>query len=112
MKCRNGFVSNSSSSSFIIALRGKECSECYLQTSTLINLVECSRYAEVVSDNKESLLRTLWASGLINDKIKLVSECPHEVVELEIEHHATGIRDVLKALENSGQIEIIDQEVG
>jgi hypothetical protein len=96
MKIRNGFISNSSSSSFVIRYDKKnmnKCDKCGRSDNTLIKVAELES-------------RTYCSET----EIKRLDD-ESDIVEMEVECSIHGVlHDIILEMGSSGKIEIISQE--
>lgn len=156
MKIRSGFVSNSSSSSFILAIKSTSsvpCPHCKRVGIPITEFFSNDRYDEdkLSWDDPTEYLREIQAeidgckrqnaeysqynpneiapstyggtatygdhirwNGLhiaanekLVDKIQAAQKAGHQVIEVVLDNHNTTIWNILRALENSGDIEVI-----
>ena len=115
MKIRNGFVSNSSSSSFIIAVnKPVTCKYCG-HTNDLLNQIQLSEYSynEIVCSNTEEVLKKLIEEreyvkefDKIVEKITALSIQGKQILEVEVSNHDEELNNLI----HSSAVEIIADE--
>ena len=126
MKERNGFVSNSSSSSFILAIKkGEVCPECGRSDPSLLEAIE--KYHDYNDDNEvkgvgaEHILYELnreeregWPRSNANELKKTIAEYEDKedwtIVEISISYHNEELNDLLSKLLKNGTAVKLDSD--
>ena len=120
MKNRNGFVSNSSSTSFIVALKKTNipCPYCGRKDPGLLDLIERAEGhndddTHVITSTTVETLDGIMESEFVSQEVKnKVKEYEHksdwEVVQFCISYHEDALRDILDSLDKSGSAIILD----
>jgi len=119
MKTRNGFVSNSSSSSFIIAIKNNNiaCPCCGRKDPDLVDLIRGNEDSQVYSNNTDRTLQILeeyvddWSDMkaflAVRDSIKALDKNEWNVVKVSISNNEDILRTLLDNLVSSGNAKII-----
>ena len=131
MKIRKGFVSNSSSTSFIVAYKRKDSAEGLCKKVDLNDLIEkmavADRYSEgtdVTAYGKESVINHLnrkekldWRSDLSKKeleeslrKIKEMDETVWEFLFFDLSYHNDVARNILDAMIEQGDVQVFFRE--
>jgi len=115
MKIRTGFVSNSSSSSFVIAVDKNinKCPHCGRSDMNILQLIEKASYYNsdnnVVAEGKDDIIKEL-ASWYDDDKsiekIKKYDDTDKTLALVEVSYHDDVLNDLIH---NSGNIEILHE---
>jgi len=131
MKIRNGFVSNSSSSSFIVAVKkGEKCPSCGRGDPNFLDLVE---QIGVRADYEETGLRTRgaqeiqnrwksggfhsddeWSSKEYKNILNLIKEAEnkgYEVAEITISNHDSATNDLMMELRERKSLVVLWSDV-
>ena len=113
MKVRNGFVSNSSSSSFIIAVNKPiVCPTCGGKTDDIRSKIKASdyNYNEIIHDGVHEVLEDLirnkeWVENFdaLVEKITNLSFLGKEILEVQISNHDDELNNFIR----SDAVEII-----
>lgn len=119
MKTRNGFVSNSSSSSYIIAIKvSKKCECCGRSDPDILTLIEA---AEAYNDDNsvkatdEDVIKHIEeyfeydnkTMEEIKSKINKAIKNGLKVAEISISYHNDAIKEIFESMKNAGTIELI-----
>ena len=126
MKIRNGFVSNSSSSSFIIAVKklSTPCKCCGRKDPDILDVLEnqssysCdnevrARGVDIISSLKE---RKDWMVpteyNLVVEKVKeFLANDEYEVADISISNHSSYLNDMIEEAQSNGIVVIIKKEI-
>jgi hypothetical protein len=137
MKTRQGFISNSSSSSFLIKVPAQQRSSCYncksypFSADSLVNLIETSQdydtelimcvyqktkenLALCIEEYKEEDCKENKESLLRKIKtLSIIEDLDNEssYIEAEISNHSRGLLSLIYLLAKTKDIEIISKEV-
>ncbi len=119
MKIRNGFVSNSSSSSFVVAI-SPECQIDIVDLIERLHTYNCDDthvswhdVNEQIKELKEEL-DSPWNGGFAREDMKLLEETmkdypEHTLVGIAVSYYDGTLKTLLKHLEELKQIKIISQ---
>ena len=124
MKTRQGFVSNSSSSSFIVGLKidSVECPHCHHKDANFFDLLEVlgerdwddSRLRARGVDKVLEQLKGYYGSDddtetyqRLADEVVSLSQAGWEVGSVEISYHDEALNDEFRALRETGKVKII-----
>ena len=126
MKIRNGFVSNSSSSSFVIAFKKTEpCPHCKRKDPDIIQIISDSgNYSD---DNRvngvgiENIIAKINEDDWMKDEDKkerveyCLSKCkPYDpkdgwvIADISVSHHDETIKGIMSSMQDAGSLVIID----
>jgi hypothetical protein len=127
MKVRDGFVSNSSSSSFVIALKNAKrepCPTCGREYPNLMEQLYNTEGASIYANGVEEVIRSLsvdvsdddnsdWAEykrGTIRDVLPYQGNTEWEVFELSVDYYVEAFRNSMKQLVQAGDLVLIRGE--
>ena len=122
MKTRNGFVSNSSSSSFIIAFKDNiPCPHCGRRDPNILNAIESSN--DYSNDNNvgakgEGVIEEIKGSYYPKQKTPLINQVAnflkdgYTVASISISYHNDLLNNLLNNMQKSGSVVIIYDEEG
>ena len=129
MKLRIGFVSNSSSSSYIIAIKkSKPCPHCHRSDINLIDLISESRGYDETSLEREGIDKVLKHKEEIlkeyeydeyesKTKVLILSKELEKykgkewsVAEISVSNHDTAIHEIMEQLKSLGSLVEIESE--
>ena len=108
MKTRIGFVSNSSSSSFILAIGDKEkCPHCGRSDVDIIDMIENSRYdddTQIEAVGKDNVLKNIvdnWSDETCKDLTKKINDFKGDQLYLvSISNHNQTLLDLIRTNKN------------
>jgi hypothetical protein len=125
MKTRSGFVSNSSSSSFIIALKQTKevCPHCGRSDPDFLDLIEGmgnsgSDYesTQLISRSSQDL-ESSWADQYVKrfmtdnqdviEKAKLLESEGWTIAHIEVSYHDQPTHDIMSSLDRSGNLKVL-----
>ena len=122
MKIRQGFVSNSSSSSFVVAVKeqiSEPCPHCGRKDDGFLDKLEKSSYqidgncviSRGKNDTIEEVKTNYWMDEVeekeLTDKISSYADKGYDVAYIAISHHDDGMRLEMQILEKSEKLVII-----
>lgn len=124
MKTRNGFVSNSSSSSFIIALKKVNipCPHCGRKDPDFLDIIEQSESNRTSKSHVENLITQDTIDCLVNEQDWIDAEHYKElkksiakyrdnnewiIANVTISHHDNHIRETLYDMVDNGNAEVL-----
>lgn len=113
MKIRNGFVSNSSSSSFVLGIRGNEpCPHCGRRSLDVVGLIErgsSNGETSLVASDYDEVVAYIKEDGFIVDELDKITKYHQkhpdaQIVYAWISYHDETLNELIN---NSGDIDII-----
>lgn len=121
MKLRSGFISNSSSSSFIIAIDKdiSECPHCHRKDKNILDLVQektsdCGDDTGLKSRGKDEAINFVESQGFdseecqaIKTKIETAGFLGMDIGVVEISYHDDLLNDKIREMEKAGTIKIL-----